>query len=99
MNPGSAEQTTRDAGILRTWEPIKQEGHLGCAVIVPALADTREADGNHLAIAAPLAGPRVYFAGSAWDRGGHIKSIEEWDTYLMREAARRKTPVQIRVGR
>ena len=98
-NPGSLEQTTRDAGILRTWEPIKQEGHLGCAVIVPALAETREADGNHLAIAAPQSGPRVYFAGSAWDRGGHIKSIEEWDTYLMREAARRKTPVQIRVGR
>ena len=98
-NPGSLEQTTRDAGILRTWEPIKQEGHLGCAVIVPALAETREADGNHLAIAASQAGPRVYFAGSAWDRGGHIKSIEEWDTYLMREAARRKTPVQIRVGR
>ena len=72
-NPGSLEQTTRDAGILRTWEPIKQEGHLGCAVIVPALAETREADGNHLAIAAPQAGPRVYFAGSAWDRGGHIK--------------------------
>ena len=93
-NPGSLEQTTRDAGILRTWEPIKQEGHLGCAVIVPALAETREADGNHLAIAAPQSGPRVYFAGSAWDRGGHIKSIEEWDTYLMREAARRKTPVR-----
>ena len=98
-NPGSLEQTTRDAGILRTWEPIKQEGHLGCAVIVPALAETREADGNHLAIAAPQPGPRVYFAGSAWDRGGHIKSIEEWDTYLMREAARRRTPPEIRVGR
>jgi hypothetical protein len=41
----------------------------------------------------------VYFAGSAWDRGGHIKSVEEWDTYLLREAARRKTPVQIRAGR
>ena len=97
-NPGSLEQITRDEGILRTWEPIKQEGHLGCAVILPGLSETVEADGNHLAIAAPQTGPRVYFAGSAWDRSGHNKSIDDWDNYLTREAARRKTPVQIRVG-
>ena len=39
-----------------------------------------------------------YYAGSAWDRGGHIKSVEEWDTYLTREAARGQTPVEIRSG-
>ena len=42
----------RDAGMLRTWEPLKQEGHLGCAVIVPGMTEAREADGNYLAIAA-----------------------------------------------
>ena len=94
-NPGSQSQVTRETGVLRTWEPLKQEGNLGCAVIVPGLAENRDADGNYLVIAAPRTGPNVYYAGSAWDRGGDIKSAAEWDAYLAREAARIKTPVQI----
>ena len=97
LNPGSIAQTTRETGVLRTWEPLKQEGHLGCAVVIPKLADSREADGNTLAIATAETGPTVYYAGSAWDRAGVIKSIEDWDRYLAREAARIRRPVDVRL--
>ena len=98
-NPGSQSQVTRESGVLRTWEPLKQEGNLGCAVIVPGFAENRDADGNFLVIATPRTGPYVYHAGSAWDRGGDIKSLGEWDAYLTREAARIKAPVQTSIGR
>jgi len=96
-NPGSSSRAAADAGTLRSWEPLKAAGNLGCAVILPALKETREADGNYLAIAAP--GSHVYYAGSAWDRGGDIATLADWDTYVAREAARIRTPVVVRVTR
>ena len=96
-NPGSSSRAVAEAGTLRSWEPLKGGGNLGCAVIVPSLKDTREADGNYLAIAA--AGSNVYYAGSAWDRGGDITTTAEWDAHLAREAARIRTPVEVRVTR
>ena len=35
-NKGSMPHVDRDAGVLRTWEPLQQEGFLGCAVIAAA---------------------------------------------------------------
>jgi hypothetical protein len=45
----------------------------------------------------PQARPAVYYAGSAWDRGGDITSHEKWTAYLAREARRLKTPVVVRI--
>jgi hypothetical protein len=100
INPGQNAHPTPATGVVRTWEPLKQDGHLGCAVIVPGMARSLVLDGNTLAVA-PLApsGPTTYYSASAWDRGGHIKSVEEFDTYLARAAERIKTPVQVRLSR
>ena len=98
INPGSVSQAVVEAGTLRAWEPLKQDGHLGCAVIVPGLASTREADGNYLALA-PLTGvSAVYYAGSAWDRGGHVANLGAWDALIAREAARVRAPVRVAFG-
>ena len=98
INPGQNAQPTPATGVLRTWEPLKQDGHLGCAVIVPGMARSLVLDGNTLAVA-PLAasGPTTYYSASAWDRGGHIKTAEEFDAYLARAAERIKAPVQVRI--
>jgi hypothetical protein len=98
-NPGSVSKAVPGAGTLRAWEPLKENGHLGCAVILPGMTETREADGNYLAIAPVPSGPIVYYAGSAWDRGGQLKTVEEWDALIAREAARVANPVRITLGR
>ena len=95
-NKGSTSRVDRDAGVLRAWEPLQQEGFLGCAVIAaPGTSiDAPTADGNYLLVAKmPAQGPAVYYAGSAWDKAGEIATPEAWDAYLAREAARLRTPV------
>ena len=99
-NPRSTSRVNRDAGVLGAWEPLQQEGNLGCAVIAApgTFVDSRNAEGNYLLLAKlPAQGPAVYYAGSAWDKAGEITSAEAWDAYLAREAARLRTPVTIRL--
>ncbi len=99
-NPGSLVAVQRDLGLLRTWEPFRDDnGHLGCGVILdPAvLVDgPGEADGNVLLIGAvPADGPAAYYAGSAWDRSGHVADVAAWDAYLSAMAARVRAPVAV----
>jgi hypothetical protein len=108
-NKGSTSRVDREAGVLRAWEPLQQEGFLGCAVIaapgtsIDAAAsgtssEAATSDGNYLLIAKmPAQGPAVYYAGSAWDKAGEIATAEAWDAYLAREAARLRTPVSVRL--
>ena len=99
VNPNSVSKARVDDGTLRAWEPLKQEGHLGCAVIVPGMTSNIEADGNYLALAPLGSASTVYYAGSAWDRGGQVKTVDEWDALIAREAARLRTPVTVRIGK
>jgi hypothetical protein len=99
-NARSISRADREAGVLRTWEPLQQEGFLACAVIAAAgtSIETPNADGNYLLVAKlPAQGPAVYYAGSAWDKAGEIPTAEAWDAYLAREAARLRTPVGVRL--
>lgn len=101
-NPGSVVAVRRDLGVLRTWEPFREpNGHLACGVVMDAasLVDgPEEADGNVLLVGvAPLDAPAVYYAGSAWDRGGHVADLAAWDAYLSAFAARVRSPVEIAI--
>jgi hypothetical protein len=100
-NPGSISTTSRELGVLRTWEPLKGAGNLGCAVIVdPAgLTTFTEADGNYLAVArVPANGAAVYHAGFGWDKSGDFKGVEDWDRYLNEAARRLRAPIEVSVG-
>lgn len=86
-NAGSVSMVDLQRGVRRTWEPLQQEGFLGCAVIAApgTFVDSPSADGNYLVIAKlPTQGPAVYYAGSAWDKAGEIATAAEWDGYLAR---------------
>jgi hypothetical protein len=98
-NPGSTSKAVVDAGTLRAWEPLKENGSLGCAVIMPGMTEAREADGNYLALGPPAGAAATYYAGSAWDRGGQVRSVEEWDGLIARESARLGTPVVVTLGK
>jgi len=91
----------KDAGVVRTWEPFtNNNGFVGCGVIVDPrdVVDAPELDGNVLLATRVAAGtPAVYWAGSAWDRGGSITTAALWDKYLDEWAARLRAPVTVQV--
>jgi hypothetical protein len=101
-SPGSAVAQDKARGILRTWEPVKTDGsNFGCGVIVESgqLTDFAEADGNVLAVTTMSTGSDVtYYAGSAWDRGGDVRTMDEWDRYLDQAAQRIRTPLAVTVA-
>jgi hypothetical protein len=99
--PGSAVRIDKAAGTVRTWETFKGDnGNLGLALVVDpsTLEDVVEEEGNVLAVAKPSSrGPAVHWAGSAWDRGGEVKSVEEWDRAVADFAERVRSPLKVEV--
>lgn len=98
---GSVSSADAARGILRTWEPVKGNGHFGCGVIVPpdSSVTATELDPNYLLAApVPASGPAVYYAGSAWDRGGDISDVAAWDAYLAAAARRVAHPIVVSMG-
>jgi hypothetical protein len=97
-NPASAVATSAAQGSVRTWEPLKDgAGSLGCAVILdPAqVVEFVEADGNALVVGRVPGGRVAYLAGSAWDRAGHVPTLDAWDRYLAEWAQRFTHPVEV----
>jgi hypothetical protein len=98
---GAAIRVEKADGTIRSWEPIKGDnGHLGLALVVePAsLAEIVEADGNVLAAGrASAQPPAVHWAGSAWDRGGEVRSVEDWDRAIAAFSERVRSPLKIEV--
>jgi Domain of unknown function (DUF4861) len=104
-NPGSDVAVRADKGVVRTWEPLannaKENGYLGCAIVADPrdIAETPELDGNVLVVTRVPGGmPAVYWAGSAWDRGGTITTAAAWDRYLDDWAMRLRTPVAVQLN-
>lgn len=100
-NPGSEMALGRETGVLRTWEPLKDAGHLGCAAIVDpaAITETLETDGNYAIVnKVPASLVVAYDAGSAWDRGGHIADVAAWDRYLAEAAQKSRNPIEVRLS-
>jgi pectinesterase len=81
-SPGSQVAHDKARGLLRTWEPVKTDGsNFGCGVIVDpgTVVDVVEADGNVLIITGMSPGSdATYYAGSAWDKSGDFKTVEDW---------------------
>jgi hypothetical protein len=87
-------------GILRSWEPVKNNGNVGCGIVAaPGSAiEVTEADGNYLIVSrVPATGPAAYYAGFGWDRSGDVKDVADWDRYLKQTAERLRAPVLVSV--
>jgi hypothetical protein len=101
-NPTSVATSSKDLGLMRTWEAFKGEaGNLGCGVIVEPsqVVEFAEADGNFLAVAkVPAGGPATYHAGFGWDKSGDFKGVEDWDRYLQQAVQRLRSPLEIAVA-
>ena len=91
----------KETGVLRTWEPVKEAGSLGCGIVMDpaAITGTPEADGNMLVTTAvPQGGPVVYYAGFGWDRSGDFTSLADWDRYVDQFSRRLRAPVKVTVA-
>ena len=101
--PGSVIATSKEAGLLRVWEPVqtKNEGNLGLAVIVdPAqVVEFTEADGNYLVVTKVAAGGTVsYDAGFGWDQSGDFSGLADWDAYLAKAVRWLRAPLSVTVA-
>jgi hypothetical protein len=95
---GSTVVSNREKGWLRTWEALKGNGQLGCAIIMdPAvIAGVTEGDGNYLVAARiPAGGPAVYYAGFGWDKSGDFAGVDDWERYIDQFAQRLHAPVTV----
>lgn len=96
---GATVSTKADAGTLRTWENVQEDGsQLGCAVVVTPdqLVKFTEDAGNHLAVTKlPENGVVSYYTGFGWNKSGQFAGVEEWDRYVADWAERMKAPVQV----
>jgi pectinesterase len=99
---GAAVRVERTTGTIRSWEPVKgDKGSLGLALLVDpsSLAEVVEADGNTLAVGKPSAGrSAIHWAGSAWDRAGDVKTVEEWDREIAAFAERVRSPLKVEIS-
>jgi hypothetical protein len=98
---GAQVAFNKGTGVLRTWEPVKDAGSLGCGIVMDpaAVTGTPEADGNLLLTAAvPQSGPVVYYAGFGWDRSGDFAGVAQWDRFLDQFAQRLRAPIKVAVA-
>lgn len=92
----TASSTQRDQASLRTWESLKTNGELGCAVIVePAnvLSFTEDKANFLITAKARPDNSAVYYAGFGWSKS-QFPTMQEWDHYVSDYAARLKSPVE-----
>jgi hypothetical protein len=94
------KQDAGDGGILSTWEPVKEGGELGQAVLVdPAAVRGQVDDGlNYYVLTKIPAGePCVSYSGFAWTLSGDFKTAADWNRYLAGFAAGLRAPLEVKV--
>jgi hypothetical protein len=89
-----------DGSILTTWEPVKEGGELGQAVIVDpsTVKDRADDDLNYYLLTRIQAGePCVSYSGFAWTLAGDFRNEADWQRYVAAFAARLRSPVEVRL--
>jgi len=96
----TVRQAGSDRAILTTWEPVKEGGELGQAVIgdPAALKDQAEDDLNYYLLTKIQAGaPCVSYSGFAWTLAGDFKSAGDWQRYVSDFAAGLRSPLEVKL--
>jgi hypothetical protein len=95
--PATKFRIERNAGWVRSWEPVAQNaGEFGCAVVFDpkTIVEVVEAEGNQLVVAR---GPAAYFVGSGWDRSGDFVEVADLDRAIEQWIQRAASPLRIEV--
>jgi len=96
----TAKQPGDDRAILTTWEPVKEGGELGQAVIADpaALKDQADDELNYYLLTKIQPGaPCVSYSGFAWTLAGDFKTAADWQRYVADFAARLRSPLEVKL--
>jgi pectinesterase len=96
----TAKQPGDDGSILVTWEPVKEGGELGQAVIVDptVVKDQTEDNLNYYVLTKIQPGaPCVSYSGFAWTLAGDFKTAADWERYVADFAARLRSPLEVKI--
>jgi len=95
---GGVVRFEKKAGWLRSWEPLKKNGNLGCAVLAPpaTVVDYKQTDSDHLLLVkAALPAPVTYYAGFGWDGSGDFPDIAAWTRRVEATARDLAAPLKV----
>lgn len=98
----TVKQAGADPAILTTWEPVKEGGELGQAVIVdPAAVEKQTQDDLNYYILTDvhLDQPCISYSGFAWTLAGDFKSAADWERYVDDFAARLRSPLEVKLAK
>jgi pectinesterase len=96
----TARESGSDRSILTTWEPVKEGGELGQAVIVDpsTVKDQADDDLNYYLLTKIQAGAEcVSYSGFAWTLAGDFKNEADWQRYVAEFAVRLRSPVEVKI--
>jgi len=96
----TARQPGTDPAILTTWEPVKESGELGQAIVVDpsAVKDQADDDLNYYLLTKIQAGaPCVSYSGFAWTLAGDFKTAADWQRHVSEFAARLRSPLEVKL--
>lgn len=91
-------------GIFRHWEPI-DDSYVGEGIIIDPKAVTKAFEHHTKAVdqsqililTQPKYGILVYYAGFAWLKSGQVRSVEDWDALLEKQAKIIQNPLKIKI--
>jgi hypothetical protein len=98
----TARQPGSDPAILTTWEPVKEGGELGQAIVVDptAVKDRADDDLNYYLLTKIEPGtPCVSYSGFAWTLAGDFKTAADWQRYVAEFAARLRSPLEMKLAK
>jgi hypothetical protein len=96
------KQPGKDPAVLITWEPVKEGGELGQALIVdPAVVKDQVQDdlNYYLLTKIPAGAPCVSYSGFAWTLSGDFRNADDWERYVGDFAARLRSPVEVKLAK
>ncbi len=94
----AAFSASRENGTMRVWEPVKENGDVGCAIIVPtdeSSTFTEDSQNYLLTVKLPSSNAISYYAGSAWSKSPQFHTMEDWDRHVAEFSHRLKSPVEV----
>jgi len=97
-NKGSSVLSQKEAGWMRTWEPLpNNNGQLGCGIVIEPdrIVEFAASAGDYLVVAKTKDSQTAsYYAGFSWDKSGDFPSAKEWESYLEHFSQRLRSPLK-----
>ncbi|HOU93290.1 MAG TPA: DUF4861 family protein, partial [Polyangiaceae bacterium] len=102
-HPGGTVEFDASSAWMWAWEPLNEgkDGNLGCAIVLrPGASVTQQQTEADQLLVLPVKGgtPAEYSLGTAWDRGGRVTGLADWNREVESQSRRLATPVGVTIA-